>query len=117
MRLIDPSIFDRRDRVPKRIARLVLATVVVGLFANLLLPAARTHAPSPPVASTGGWLVRDMGMTAVTHDTVCNQFDRATMTRLVSYVQQFHANFASDDLPLDDASGFRCTPRPLSPYG
>lgn len=62
------------------------------------------------------WSVRDIGMSALSHDTVCNQYNQAAMTRLVGYIPQFHANFASDDAPLDDVSGFTCTPRPLWPY-
>ncbi len=49
-----------------------------------------------------------MGMTPVTHDTVCNQMSQTNMTRMVGYVAQFHANYASDDVPLGDASNFNC---------
>ncbi len=75
-------------------------------------PSLFTPAPTP----TTGWTVRDMGMTAMTHDTVCNQATQSTMTRLVGYIPQFHANFTSDDVPLDDASGYTCRLQPLSPY-
>lgn len=62
-----------------------------------------------------------MGLTALTHDTICNQFSQADMTRLVGYVPQFHANFASDDVAFDDAGGYpSCTfgsgSAPLQPY-
>ncbi len=71
-------------------------------------------------ATSTGWWLRDMGMTAVTHDTVCNQESQANMTRLVSYIPQFHANFASDDVPLDGSGSYNCTfgqgNAPLQPY-
>ena len=80
-----------------------------------------TPTPTPtPIVTTSGWSVRDMGMTAVTHDTVCNQASQATMTRLVSYIPQFNANFASDDIALDSAATYNCTfgsgNAPLQPY-
>jgi hypothetical protein len=55
-------------------------------------------------------------MQSVTYDTVCNQYDQAAMARLVSYALQLNANYTSDDVPLDSASGFNCTPQPLTPY-
>ena len=95
---------------------LMLLTVALSVPSAVMLPSTFSHAPSARAATSGSWAVRDMGMTAVTHDTVCNQASQATMTRLVSYIPQFHANYASDDVPLDDASGYTCTPKPLAPY-
>ncbi len=67
--------------------------------------------------SLSKWYVRDVGMTAITHDTVCHQYERATMVRLVGYVAQFHANYASDDINLDDDVNYiNCKPGPLSAY-
>ena len=86
------------------------------LLGGLAMPARLPHALPARAADTAGWSVRDMGLTALTHDTVCNQYDQATITRLVGTIPQFHANYASDDVPLDDASGYSCTPGPLSPY-
>ncbi len=96
---------------------LMLLTVALSVPSSVVLPATLSQPSHARAATTGSWSVRDMGMTAMTHDTVCNQASQATMTRLVSYIPQFHANFASDDVPLDDASGYTCTPKPLSPYG
>ncbi len=66
------------------------------------------------------WTVRVMGLTAQTHDTVCNQHSQADISRLVGYIPQFHANYASDDVPFDDAAGYACTfgsgNAPLQPY-
>ncbi len=95
---------------------LLLLAVALSVPPAVVLPTTFSPTPSVRAASSGSWSVRDMGMTAMTHDTVCNQASQATMTRLVSYIPQFHANFASDDVPLDDASGYTCTPKPLSPY-
>ena len=71
--------------------------------------------PAVVAAPARTWLVRDVGLTALSHDTVCHQYDEAAMTRLVGYVAQFHANYASESVPLDDASGFNCRVGPLSP--
>ncbi len=68
-------------------------------------------------APTGGWLVRDMGLTSLTHNTLCHQYDQADMTHLVGYIARFHANVASVSVPFDDASGFNCHVGPMSPYG
>ncbi len=92
---------------------LVVATITASAV-MLSLEAAPSLSASLATASSA-WSVRDVGMTALTHDTVCHQYDQSSMTRLVGYIPQLHANFASDDVPYDDASGFDCAPGPLSP--
>ncbi len=97
-------------RIPALIAGViaVMATVVSAL---LIAP---SGVPPARAMDSAAWPIRDVSMTALTHDTVCSQYDRATMARLVGYVVQLHANFASDDVPYDD-TGYNCTPGPLAP--
>ncbi len=109
-------------KMPAVRAMLVFAAIVPAMAA----PAARfpsgvaRAATSPggwlPGTQPAGWPVRAIDMTAITHDGVCSQYDQATMNRLVGYIPQLHANFASDDVPFDNSSGFSCTPQPLQPY-
>ena len=88
------------------LALLVATSAVVP--AQAVVQATLSRSFSVIAAAATGWSVRDMGMTPVTRDTVCNQMSQVNMTRLVSYVAQFHANYASDDVPLGDASDFNC---------
>ncbi len=91
---------------------------LVATLAVVVLPLCGAH-PTSAMAwesrTTRGWSVRDMGLTSLSHDTVCSQYGQAAITRLVGYVAQFHANLASESVPLDDASGFSCHVGPLSP--